>query len=66
MRTPALPPVGATITTGDNTFTVRRTEAVNAYGSTGYRVYFDLNGRRVYSPMSLTAWNRIVAAHGSV
>ena len=57
---PTLPAVGTTVTAQGNTYTVRRVEAVNAYGRAGYRVYFDLDGRRVYSPMSLTAWNRLL------
>ena len=57
--TAALPAVNAAVTVNGNTYTVRRTEQVNAYGRVGYRVYFDLNGRRVYSPMSLTTWSRL-------
>jgi len=56
---PTLPEIGSTVTAHGNAFTVRRVEAVNAYGRTGWRVYFDLNGRRVYSPMALSQWQKL-------
>lgn len=61
------PDIGASVTVAGDVFTVRRTEQVRAYGRAGWRVFFDLNGRRVYSPMSLTEWNRLTreASHGA-
>jgi hypothetical protein len=60
------PAIGTTITAGDNTYTVRRVEQVQAYGRTGCRVYYDMSGKRVYSPMSLTEWNRLARASANV
>jgi hypothetical protein len=57
MTTPdQLPAIGTAITLGGDTFTVRRTEEVLAYGRRGFRVYYNFNDRPCYSPMSLTTW----------
>jgi hypothetical protein len=61
-----LPRVGATLVVGGNEYRVRRVEEVNAYGAVGHRIYFDLNGRRVYDPMSWTSWRQLACGTEAV
>lgn len=57
-----LPQTGDALKVGECTYTVRRVEEVHGYGhKMGHRVYFDLNGRTVYSPMTFSEWRTLAA-----